>query len=87
MTDPLPYESQVGCPYCGSRNHSNISWTLWGGAIGPKILHHVKCIDCKKNYNGKTGQPNTKGIVIYTVVTGVLCAVLFFVMRAYFWHI
>ncbi len=40
--------------------------------LGPKILKHVKCPGCGKAYNGKTGQDNTTGIVIYSVVVGVL---------------
>lgn len=40
--------------------------------LGPKILKHVKCAGCGKAYNGKTGRDNTTGIVIYSVVVGVL---------------
>ena len=36
--------------------------------IGPRMLSHVKCQSCGTAYNGKTGQSNTTGIVIYSVV-------------------
>ena len=49
-----------------------MSFTWWGGVIGPKVLTHVKCPRCRHAYNGKTGRDNTTGIVIYSVVVGVI---------------
>lgn len=60
------------CPQCGGTNAEKIRFTWWGGLLGPKILKHVKCAGCGKAYNGKTGRDNTTGIVIYSVVVGVL---------------
>lgn len=58
----------VACPSCQSANVKRMSFTWWGGAIGPRILHHVKCGDCSHTYNGRSGQSNTKGIIIYSAV-------------------
>jgi predicted RNA-binding Zn-ribbon protein involved in translation (DUF1610 family) len=64
-----PYEP---CPSCGKSVAEAVSFTWWGGLIGPKILTHVRCTSCSTTYNGKTGQSNTTGIIIYTVVLLVL---------------
>jgi len=40
------------------------------------MLSHVKCRWCGTQYNGKTGQSNTTGIVIYTVVLFVIGLVI-----------
>jgi hypothetical protein len=76
----LPYDSGTGvpCPRCGHRASKPVSFTWWGGLIGPKLLSHVQCLGCRYQFNGKTGRPNTTGIVIYTVVA--LAIVLFFVV-------
>ncbi len=58
----------VPCPNFGQTNAKPINYTWWGGVIGPKMLSHVKCQNCRDQYNGKTGKPNTQGIIIYSVV-------------------
>lgn len=62
MSDNVP------CPKCGSTNVKEVTYTWWGGFLGPKLLNHVKCNDCKTTYNGKSGESNTNGIIIYSVV-------------------
>ena len=57
-------------------------FTWWGGLIGPKLLTHVKCLACGKQYNGKTGKDNTNGIIIYCVIVGVICLGIVFVLFA-----
>lgn len=47
--------SYAPCPNCGSTSVERVRYTLWGGFIGPLIFHLVKCNDCGKTYNGKTG--------------------------------
>jgi len=42
------------------------------------MLSHVKCENCGTKYNGKTGRSNTGGIVVYTIVTGVIAFILLF---------
>jgi uncharacterized protein (DUF983 family) len=51
-----------------------MSFTWWGGVIGPRVLTHVKCPRCGHAYNGKSGGDNTAGIVIYS---GVVAVVMF----------
>ena len=40
------------------------------------MFTHVKCQNCGQQYNGKTGESNTRRIVIYLVVSNVLFLVL-----------
>jgi transposase-like protein len=71
-----------GCPKCNSLNVKSVSYTWWGGIIGPRILKHTKCNDCKFTYNRKTRQSNTTPIVIYSVVTAIIAfAIIYFVAR------
>jgi hypothetical protein len=60
------------CPKCSSSRAKKVSFTWWGGVVGPSLLTHVKCQDCGAAYNGKTGRSNTGAIVIYSVVVGVI---------------
>ena len=61
------------CPNCRQSAAEQLKFRWWGGLIGPKILTHVKCQSCGKQYNGKTGNDNTNGIIIYCVIVGVIC--------------
>ncbi len=72
--------SYAPCPKCGASDAKAVSFTWWGGVLGPKMLNHVKCQACRAAYNGKTGKDNTAGIAIYFVVVGVLAFVLMAVM-------
>lgn len=60
------------CPKCHQSNAQQMSFTWWGGILGPKILTHVKCQNCRTTYNGKTGKDNTTNIIIYSVVVFVI---------------
>jgi uncharacterized protein (DUF983 family) len=75
-----PYESNpyAPCPRCGQSTADRVSYTLWGGFIGPKMFTHVKCSSCGKKYNGKTGKDNLINILLYTVVIGIIVFVIFF---------
>lgn len=70
------------CPKCKNANAEQVKFTWWGGLLGPKILKHVKCNSCGAKYNGKTGKDNTTGIVIYSLVVGVIVFGLMFVVFA-----
>lgn len=59
-----------------------MKFTWWGGLLGPKLLTHVKCRACGKQYNGKTGKDNTTNIVIYFIVVGAVCLGLVVVVIA-----
>jgi len=56
------------CPKCQRPDPEKVGFTWWGGVIGPRMLSHVKCRWCGTQYNGKTGQSNTTGIVVYLLV-------------------
>ena len=71
----------VPCPKC-SGEAEKLKFTWWGGILGPKILTHVKCLACGHKYNGKTGKDNTTGIIVYSVIVGILCLALLVVMFA-----
>ena len=53
------------CPNCGQSNAKKVSFTWWGGALGPSMFTHVKCENCGTQYNGKTGKSNQQNIIIY----------------------
>ena len=78
--------SYAKCPQCGTPDAKSVGFTWWGGALGPRLLNHVKCQSCGKTFNGKSGKDNTGGIVVYSVVVGILslflvALVFVFVMR------
>jgi hypothetical protein len=92
ITQPLPYQSAppqspygyafpgygiVRCPRCGDARCSPVTFTWWGGFFGPRFLNHVRCFGCGYEYNGKTGRPNTNGIIAYLAVGFGLVVVLF----------
>ncbi len=66
----------AACPKCGSRGAELVKFSWWGGVLGPKMLTHVKCPSCDKKYNGKSGGDNTTGIVIYSVIVGIISFIL-----------
>jgi uncharacterized Zn finger protein len=60
------------CPTCGQSNTTKVSYTWWGGALGPSMFTHVKCQSCGTQYNGKTGKSNQMNIILYFVISFVL---------------
>jgi ribosomal protein S27E len=68
----------VACPICGAADPMLLKFTWWGGALGPKMLTHVKCQNCGNKYNGKTGGANTAGVAIYMIVVGAISFALMF---------
>lgn len=73
-------ENYCPCPKCGTPESQLLKFTWWGGALGPKLLTHVKCQSCGNKYNGKTGGDNAVGITIYTIIAGGISFVLMFVI-------
>ncbi len=69
MQNPIQY---AACPNCGQSNAKKVSYTWWGGALGPAMFTHVKCQNCSTQYNGKSGKSNQQNIIIYSVVTFVV---------------
>ena len=78
----LPYGSGVPCPRCGYGLSEPVKFTWWGGLLGPKLLSHVRCTNCRYAFNGKTGRSNTTGIVVYTVVLAVIGLIVGIVLFA-----
>ena len=70
----------ASCPKCRASAAEKVKFTWWGGVLGPKVLSHVKCNACGHKYNGKTGQDNTTGIIIYSVVVIIFCFGLMFLL-------
>jgi hypothetical protein len=54
-----------------------VTFTWWGGLIGPRLFSHHKCAACRYTFNGRTGRPNTTAIALYFVVTGVIVLAAF----------
>jgi transposase-like protein len=67
----------VRCPSCGGDQIKVPSFTWWGGAIGHRIIHHVICRSCGKGFNSRTGQSNTKNIILYQVVIAIILIPIF----------
>jgi hypothetical protein len=74
------YDKPKPCPSCGQSDANKINFTWWGGALGPRLFNHVKCVACGAAYNAKSGQSNTTNIIIYSVVLMVIAlALVYFV--------
>jgi uncharacterized Zn finger protein len=69
------------CPKCSQSVARKVSFTWWGGVIGPKLLSHVKCGACGTGYNGKSGKDNTTNVIIYAIAAAVI---VFFLMLVLF---
>jgi hypothetical protein len=57
------------CYNCGADAGSRVTWTFWGGIIGPALISHVRCGRCGTTYNGRSGKSNNTAILIYILVT------------------
>lgn len=64
------------CPNCECTDADKVSFTWWGGILGPALLTHVRCQECGTAYNGKTGKSNDTAIAIYMIVGAGLGLVL-----------
>jgi hypothetical protein len=66
------------CPKCGSRRSTKVSFTWWGGVLGPSLFSMVQCHRCSTQYNSKTGKPVggvqilTYSLVSLAIVVGIL---------------
>ncbi|HEY1191682.1 MAG TPA: hypothetical protein VGE74_28880 [Gemmata sp.] len=59
------------CPGCGSRKSSRVSYTWWGGLVGPAVFGLVRCGRCQKQYMGGSGKPlGALQIILYSLVVG-----------------
>ena len=69
------------CFKCGNSYARKIEFTWWGGLLGPKMLNHVKCLQCGQTFNARTGRSNLLAIVLYQVITLAIIAILFFAFK------
>lgn len=60
------------CPKCRLQHGERVSYTWWGGLLGPRLFSHVRCKNCKTEYNGKTGESNATAIALYVGVSVVI---------------
>lgn len=74
VANNVPIET-APCPRCGLDRAVPVGYSWWGGALGPKILNHVKCLHCSATFNSKTGKSNNVGITVYIVVSTILVAI------------
>jgi hypothetical protein len=69
------------CPRCHVQGEPRpVGFTWWGGLIGPKMLDHVECPQCRARFNGKTGRSNTTAIAIYMSAVGAIAFVLVYAL-------
>jgi transcription elongation factor Elf1 len=74
--------SELPCPFCNRQGSSPVTFTWWGGLVGPRMLSVVECKGCGKQFNGKTGKSNTQGIIIYSVVMFVVALLVFWLIQS-----
>lgn len=65
------------CPDCGADAAERVSFTWWGGLLGPAMFCHVSCRNCGTTYNGKSGKSNNTAIAIYLGVSLAISLVVF----------
>ena len=80
---PLSRESRTprGCPSCHHPRFTKVSFTIWGGFIGPRLLNHVKCNECGTTFNRRSGKSNLIPIIIYGVVLSVVLLLFIHTMK------
>ena len=80
LDDPQPPVAK--CPKCGAASASKVSYNWWGGALGPKLFHVVKCNQCRSQYNGRSGASLTPVIIAYQAVVFFVVFVIWFFLRS-----
>jgi len=56
------------CPSCTCQYAKRLNMFLLVGPFGDALFYPVKCINCGKFYNGKTGAPNFLAMMMFAVV-------------------
>lgn len=64
------------CPDCGADAAERVTFTWWGGFIGPMLFSHVSCRNCGTTYNGRSGKSNTAAIILYLTIPAVIGLIL-----------
>ena len=81
MYNPQQKKLVALCPRCQQAYGAPVKFTWWGGLVGPRLLHHVRCPNCRNEYNGKTGKSNQAGIILYFLVGFAICIMLLLLTR------
>jgi hypothetical protein len=72
--------AEGACPRCRRAQVTRPSFTWWGGALGPKLLHHAVCRACGFGFNARTGRSNGSAITVYVVASFALAALVLYVV-------
>jgi hypothetical protein len=68
---PRRRSAYADCPQCHAPGDgTKVSFTWWGGFIGPAIISCVRCRHCGTQYNGTHGDYNGMRILVYQLVIG-----------------
>jgi len=68
------------CPNCDEIDYTKIHFTLWGGFLFTKMLHHVRCNNCGTTYNGQTGMRNRLlPLISLVVIVGIIGILIVFI--------
>jgi len=80
--DDAYYEPTPGrCPNCNSSRSSKVSYTWWGGILGPAIFGLVRCNKCRTQYSKKSGKEiGLFHVVMYTIAILVIAGIIGFVV-------
>jgi hypothetical protein len=65
LDEPEAASELAKCPKCGARSATRVRYNWWGGALGPRLFHVVKCKQCRTQYNSRSGSTLTLVIVLY----------------------
>jgi predicted Zn finger-like uncharacterized protein len=80
MKPPKPGPRYMPCPHCGAHEAKKVNWTWWGSFYGPRLFHHVRCLECGGGFNGKTGDTNLIPMMLFIIIPLILIGVLMFVL-------
>ena len=75
---PAPPYGAAACPRCHSPYVKKPSYTWWGGFLGPAIINHWVCQQCRFGFNPRTGQSTQGAITAYVLVTVGIALVICF---------
>ncbi|HEY0427252.1 MAG TPA: hypothetical protein VGC76_05560 [Pyrinomonadaceae bacterium] len=75
-------DEYASCPKCRGAKAEKVSFTWWGGILGPKLFSHVRCLLCGATYNGKSGKDNTINILLYLLFVLAISFGAFFIVFA-----
>lgn len=53
------------CPRCAAAAPEPLEHTWWGGTLGARLRHRVRCCRCGLRFNGRTGSRDLVGIYLY----------------------